>query len=80
MAMAVLNLTPVVRANYRMGAPRPGFWREVANSDANEYGGSGAGNMGGVRTAPEPAHGRDDSLLLTLPPLSCLILAHGANG
>ena len=75
-ALAVLNLTPVVRANYRVGAPRTGFWREVANSDALDYGGSGAGNMGGVRSAAEPAHGRDDSLVLTLPPLSCLILAH----
>ena len=75
-ALAVLNLTPVVRANYRVGAPRTGFWREVANSDALDYGGSGAGNMGGVRSAAEPAHGRDDSVVLTLPPLSCLILAH----
>jgi 1,4-alpha-glucan branching enzyme len=78
-ALAVFNLTPVVRPNYRVGAPRPGLWREVANSDAVEYGGSGAGNLGGVRTSPEPAHGRDDSLLLTLPPLSCLILAHEAG-
>jgi len=78
-AIAVLNLTPVVRPNYRLGAPRPGFWREIANSDAGDYGGSGAGNLGGVRTTSEPAHGRDDSLLLTLPPLSCLILAHEAN-
>jgi 1,4-alpha-glucan branching enzyme len=77
-ALAVFNLTPVVRPNYRIGAPRPGLWREVANSDAAEYGGSGAGNLGGVRTTPEPAHGRDDSLLVTLPPLSCLILAHEA--
>jgi 1,4-alpha-glucan branching enzyme len=68
-----------VRPNYRLGAPRPRVRREVANSDAVEYGGSGAGNLGGVRTAPEPAHGRDDSLLVTLPPLSCLILAHEAG-
>ena len=78
-ALAVFNLTPVVRPNYRVGAPRPGLWREVANSDAAEYGGSGAGNLGGVHTTAEPAHGRDDSLLLTLPPLSCLILAHEAG-
>ncbi len=78
-ALAVMNLTPVVRPNYRMGAPRPGFWREIANSDALDYGGSGAGNLGGVRSSAEPAHGHDDSLLLTLPPLSCLILAHEAG-
>jgi 1,4-alpha-glucan branching enzyme len=77
LVLTVLNLTPVLRANYRIGAPRAGFWREVANSDALDYGGSGAGNMGGVHTSAEPAHGRDDSLLLTLPPLSCLVLAHG---
>jgi 1,4-alpha-glucan branching enzyme len=75
-ALAVMNLTPVARPNYRLGAPRPGFWREVANSDALDYGGSGAGNMGGVESTAEPAHGRDDSLVLTLPPLSCVILAH----
>jgi len=78
-ALAVMNLTPVVRPNYRMGAPRPGFWREIANSDALDYGGSGAGNLGGVESSAEPAHGHDDSLLLTLPPLSCLILAHEAG-
>jgi 1,4-alpha-glucan branching enzyme len=78
-ALAVLNLTPVVRPSYRIGAPRPGFWREVANSDALEYGGSGAGNLGGVQSTAEPAHGRDHSLLVTLPPLSCLILAHEAG-
>jgi 1,4-alpha-glucan branching enzyme len=75
-ALAVMNLTSVGRPNYRLGAPRAGFWREVANSDALDYGGSGAGNMGGVESTAEPAHGRDDSLVLTLPPLSCLILAH----
>jgi 1,4-alpha-glucan branching enzyme len=75
-ALAVMNLTPVARPNYRLGAPRAGFWREVANSDALDYGGSGAGNMGGVESTAEPAHGRDDSLVLTLPPLSCVILAH----
>jgi 1,4-alpha-glucan branching enzyme len=75
-ALAVMNLTSVGRPNYRLGAPRAGFWREVANSDALDYGGSGAGNMGGVESTAEPAHGRDDSLVLTLPPLSCVILAH----
>jgi 1,4-alpha-glucan branching enzyme len=79
-ALAVMNLTPVVRPNYRVGAPRPGFWREIANSDAADSGGSGAGNMGGVESSAEAAHGRDDSLVLTLPPLSCLILAHEAGG
>jgi 1,4-alpha-glucan branching enzyme len=75
-ALAVFNLTPVLRPHYRIGAPRPGAWRELLNSDADVYGGSGAGNMGRVETVAEPAHGRDHSMTLVLPPLSCLILAH----
>jgi 1,4-alpha-glucan branching enzyme len=66
----------VLRPHYRIGAPRPGAWRELLNSDADVYGGSGAGNMGRVETVAEPAHGRDHSMTLVLPPLSCLILAH----
>jgi len=73
--LAIFNLTPVERPHYRIGATRPGTWREVANSDAEIYGGSGAGNMGRVETVPEPAHGRSDSMVVVLPPLSCLLLA-----
>ncbi len=75
-ALAVFNLTPVLRPNYRIGAPRPGAWRELLNSDADVYGGSGAGNMGRVEAVAEPAHGRDYSMTLVLPPLSCLLLTH----
>jgi len=78
-ALAVFNLTPVMRPNYRIGAPRPGVWRELANSDADVYGGSGAGNMGRIEAVAEPAHGRSDSMVLTLPPLSCLLLAPEAG-
>jgi 1,4-alpha-glucan branching enzyme len=78
-ALAVFNLTPVLRPNYRIGAPRPGVWRELANSDADVYGGSGAGNMGRIEAVAEPAHGRPDSMVLTLPPLSCLLLAPEAG-
>jgi 1,4-alpha-glucan branching enzyme len=78
--LAVFNLTPVLRPNYRIGAPRPGAWRELLNSDADVYGGSGAGNMGRVETVAEPAHGRDHSMTLVLPPVSCLILAHEGAG
>jgi 1,4-alpha-glucan branching enzyme len=67
--LVVCNFTPVVRANYRLGVPRRGRWREVLNSDAVDYGGSGHGNFGGVDTETIAAHGRDDSLNLTLPPL-----------
>jgi 1,4-alpha-glucan branching enzyme len=70
------NFTPVPRHNYRVGVPLAGFWREVLNTDAAEYGGSGQGNCGGRQTDPEPAHNRPHSLSLTLPPLGAVILRH----
>ena len=72
--LVVGNFTPVVRGGYRVGVPRPGFWRELLNSDAQEYGGSGAGNLGGVEAQPIPAHGFPYSLPLTLPPLGIVFL------
>jgi 1,4-alpha-glucan branching enzyme len=75
-AVVVANLTPVTRTNYRIGVPRRGFWSERFNSDAAAYGGSGAGNYGGVPSTPLPYHGRDHSVNLTLPPLSVLVLTH----
>jgi len=68
--LVVCNFTPVPRFDYRVGVPRGGFWREVLNSDAEIYGGSGHGNLGGVEADPKPEHARSYSLLLTLPPLS----------
>jgi 1,4-alpha-glucan branching enzyme len=68
------NFTPVPRVNYRLGVPTGGFWRELLNSDAKEYGGSGMGNLGGVLAEKEPVHGRPYSLNLTLPPLAVLFL------
>jgi 1,4-alpha-glucan branching enzyme len=70
--LVVCNLTPVPRRNYRMGVPREGFWKEVLNSDAKIYGGSGHGNFGGVEATPVPSHGKYHSLSLTLPPLGVL--------
>ncbi|KPJ72135.1 glycogen branching protein [candidate division TA06 bacterium DG_78] len=68
----VSNLTPVPRHAYRIGIPYAGFWKEIFNSDAEEYGGSGQGNFGGVEAKKIPSHGRPYSLKLTLPPLSVL--------
>jgi 1,4-alpha-glucan branching enzyme len=68
--LIVCNFTPVSRLNYRVGAPRGGFWREVLNGDAQDYGGSGYGNLGGSEATPIPCHGRPYSLNLTLPPLA----------
>jgi 1,4-alpha-glucan branching enzyme len=68
--VAVVNFTPVVRENYRVGVPEPGFYAELLNSDAQDYGGSGSGNLGGVTAEPLPWLGRPYSLSLRLPPLA----------
>ncbi|HEX9638388.1 MAG TPA: 1,4-alpha-glucan branching protein GlgB, partial [Acidobacteriota bacterium] len=68
--LVACNFTPVPHANYRIGVPRAGFWKEILNSDAKEYGGAGWGNMGGLQAAPIPCHGRPFSLNVTLPPLA----------
>jgi 1,4-alpha-glucan branching enzyme len=73
-ALAVFNMTPVVRESYRVGVPRGGAWRERLNSDAAIYGGSNVGNGGAVRTDPIPMHGHAQSVALTLPPLGGLVL------
>ncbi|HTC61330.1 MAG TPA: 1,4-alpha-glucan branching protein GlgB [Candidatus Saccharimonadales bacterium] len=65
----VCNFTPVVRENYRVGVPLEGFWKEILNSDAPLYGGSGQGNFGGLSAIPLPIHGRPYTLNMTLPPL-----------
>jgi 1,4-alpha-glucan branching enzyme len=78
--LVVCNFTPVPRLNYRVGAPCGGFWQEVRNSDAREYGGAGYGNLGGVEAAPIPYHGRPYSLNLTLPPLSTVFFKHAEHG
>ncbi len=70
--LVVCNFTPVPRQNYQLGVPFGGYWREVLNSDAERYGGSGHGNLGGADTAPIFSHGFSHTLNLTLPPLGCL--------
>ncbi|MBN2452790.1 MAG: 1,4-alpha-glucan branching protein GlgB [Candidatus Omnitrophica bacterium] len=67
--LVVCNFTPVPRHGYRVGVPSGGFWKEALNSDAADYGGSGNGNFGGVTADAIPCHGRNYSLLLSLPPL-----------
>ncbi len=72
--IVVLNFTPVARPGYRLGCPRPGTWREVLNTDAHAYGGSGVGNGGQVEADGPGHHGHPWSLTLTLPPLAALVL------
>ncbi len=71
--LVACNFTPVPRQNYRIGVPRKGFWKEMLNSDATVYGGSGQGNMGGQDSIPVPSHGFDQSVVLTLPPLGVVV-------
>ncbi|HLK50634.1 MAG TPA: 1,4-alpha-glucan branching protein GlgB [Bryobacteraceae bacterium] len=73
MVLFVCNFTPVPRHNYRIGVPLECNWKEMLNSDAPLYGGSGQGNLGGLSPAPLPIHGRPYSLNLTLPPLSAVV-------
>ncbi len=70
----ICNMAPVLREGFRVGLPQGGGWREVLNSDATGYGGTGSGNAGSVATDGEAWHGQPVSASLTLPPLSTLIL------
>jgi len=71
--VVVCNFTPVPREQYRIGVPRAGFYREVLNSDSEMYGGSNMGNLGGVHSEQAAWHGRNHSISVTVPPLSCMI-------
>ncbi|HET8977238.1 MAG TPA: 1,4-alpha-glucan branching protein GlgB [Solirubrobacteraceae bacterium] len=70
----VANLSPVVRADYRLGLPRSGRWREALNTDSSFYGGSDVGNLGGVQPEPIPWHNQAFSAQITLPPLAAVWL------
>jgi 1,4-alpha-glucan branching enzyme len=72
--LLAFNFTPVPRFDYRIGVPRPGRWRELVNSDAKDFGGSGQGNLGGVESRPIPWNGRRQSVNVTLPPLAGVFL------
>jgi 1,4-alpha-glucan branching enzyme len=70
--LVVCNFTPVTREGYRVGVPGPGWWTELLNGDAREYGGSGQGNRGGQTAEAQSWHGHPYSLVLTVPPLAVL--------
>lgn len=72
--LVACNFTPVPRHEYRLGAPRGGYWKELLNTDAAQYGGGNVGNGGGVWAEEIPEHGQPYSLALTLPPLAVLFL------
>ena len=68
------NFTPIPRYKYLIGVPAGGYWKEILNSDAIQYSGSGVGNMGGVQASDEPFFDRfKHSLSITLPPLGMVV-------
>jgi 1,4-alpha-glucan branching enzyme len=73
--VCLVNFSPVVRHHYRVPLPAGGAWREILNTDATEYGGSGIGNLGGVAAVEESLHGRPFSAAVTLPPLGAVWLS-----
>lgn len=73
LALVVCNFSPGVHAHYRIGVPRKGQWREILNSDALKYGGSGVCHEQPLMTSPVQAHGRDYSITLTIAPLAVMV-------
>lgn len=76
--LCAFNLTPVPQYGYHLGVNTAGFWKEILNTDATDYGGSGIGNRGGVEAESVPTHNRSHSLRLTLPPLGAVFFKAGA--
>jgi 1,4-alpha-glucan branching enzyme len=76
----IANFSPVVLENFRVGLPRAGFWREVLNTDAEAFGGSNTGNLGGVTAEEDGWHGQHFSAAMTIPPLGVLWLAPDQPG
>ncbi len=74
--VCIFNFTPVPRLGYRVGVPGPGLYREIYNSDALEYGGSGVGNYGQVFTQDLPWHGCAQSVHMNIPPLGAVFLKY----
>jgi 1,4-alpha-glucan branching enzyme len=72
--VCICNLSPIPRDRYRLGLPRPGFWRETLNTDSTYYGGSDVGNVGGRTAEALPSHDQPYSAEFTLPPLAVLWL------
>ncbi|MEM7715184.1 MAG: 1,4-alpha-glucan branching enzyme, partial [Cyanobacteria bacterium P01_A01_bin.68] len=77
--VAICNFTPQPHSHYRIGVPEAGFYTELFNSDAREYGGSNMGNLGGKWTDNWSMHSQEYSLDLCLPPLGVLVLKLDKN-
>ncbi|HEY9734670.1 MAG TPA: 1,4-alpha-glucan branching enzyme [Trichocoleus sp.] len=72
--VVVCNFTPQPHSHYRIGVSEPGYYSELFNSDAREFGGSNMGNLGGKWSDDWPFHSRPYSLDLTLPPLGVVVM------
>jgi 1,4-alpha-glucan branching enzyme len=71
--VVVLNMTPVVRYDFRVGVPAHGEWKEIFNSDNAEFWGSGVGNPYSVQSELVNWHGREHSINITIPPLGAMV-------
>ena len=75
LVVAISNFTPVPRTNYRVGVPRPGFYKEALNTDSAVYGGSNVGNYGGMSSEEVGCNGEGQSIVVTLPPLATVMFS-----
>jgi len=71
--MIILNMTPVVRRDYRIGVPAAGKWKEIFNSDNEKYWGSGIINYEPVNSDQVSWHGKSQSIKITIPPLAAAV-------
>jgi len=74
--IVICNFTPQCHQNYQVGVPSAGFYQETLNSDAEIYGGSNQGNLGGVMSVAGQCQGQDQYLNITVPPLSTVIFSY----
>ncbi len=72
--LVAANFSPVIRTNYRVGVPKPGYYKEVMNTDSHIYGGSNFGNNGGLNSTDMAFHGLPNSIVMSLPPLAVIWL------
>lgn len=75
--VCIFNNTPVVWNDVPIGVPKHGAWREVLNTDDEQFGGTGVGHVGRQWSRKQPSHGREQSITVTLPPLGALFLVNG---
>jgi len=71
--VVVLNMTPVVRHDFRVGVPEAGNWKQIFNSDAKDFWGSGIGNTEAITSETVNWHGRENSINITIPPLGAVV-------